>query len=96
MSDNLSRSHVVGICCPLLMGQGIVPRCKGTRTPKLINRHPAVNVKSGSSPSISELKSPLGKNILIIFPFCLACAKEVSDARQDSRKCREWEYLKET
>lgn len=32
-----SRSHVVGICCPLLMGQGIVPRCKVIIIPKLIN-----------------------------------------------------------
>lgn len=53
-------------------------------------------MKYGSSHSISELKSPLGKNILIIFPICLAYGKEVRDARQDGRKRREWKESKET
>lgn len=70
------------------MGREIVPRCEGARTPELMNRHPGIDVKYGSSDCISQLKSPLGKNIL--FPICLACGKEVRDARQGSRKCREW------
>lgn len=29
-------------------------------------------------------------------PICLACGKQMRDAGQDSRKLREWKYLKET
>lgn len=31
---NSSRSQVVGICCPCLMGQGLVPKCKGILIPE--------------------------------------------------------------